>query len=206
VPAETSKQRLRKEIRRRLAALPPGQFSEEGVKALSHLKRLPEWERYGTVLLFLSASREIDTEPLLTLCIARGKKTFAPAVEGGKIRFFRVCSAGGPWRPGSFGLREPDSRGPEDRLGGEDFPALIVVPGLAFDRKGNRLGKGGGYYDRFFAELDAPENTARTNPSGGGIYFSLGFCLETQIVPRIPVEAGDKAMDAVCTGGGIFHR
>lgn len=191
-------------MRRRLAALPPGRFSEEGVRALSHLKLLPEWERYGTVLLFLASPREIDTEPLLARCLVREKKVFAPAVEGREIRFFRVFSTGGPWRSGSFGLREPDSRRPEDCLGWEDFPALIVVPGLAFDRKGNRLGKGGGYYDRFFAGLDAPENTARISPSGERAYFSLGFCLETQILPRIPVEAGDKAVDAVCTGEGIF--
>jgi 5-formyltetrahydrofolate cyclo-ligase len=191
-------------MRSRLAALPPEQFTGEGAGALSHLDILPEWSRYRTVLLFLSAPREINTGPLLALSLSRGKKTFAPAVEGTEIRFFRVSSAAGPWRAGAFGLREPASRRPEDQLGREDFPAFIVVPGLAFDRRGNRLGKGGGYYDRFFAFLDAPENAARIKPSGGRAYFALGYCLETQIVPRLPAEAQDKTMDAVCTGGGIF--
>jgi 5-formyltetrahydrofolate cyclo-ligase len=60
---------------------------------------------------------------------------------------------------------------------------------LAFDREGNRLGRGKGYYDRFFAELDAE----------GYRYITIGFCMETQVVPRLPRESWDKKMNALCT-------
>jgi 5-formyltetrahydrofolate cyclo-ligase len=85
-----------------------------------------------------------------------------------------------PWEINSFGIIEPL---PKDPLNTSDFPALIIIPGLAFDRQGNRLGRGKGYYDRFFAELKGVE------------YKVAGLCMEAQVVPSIPVEQGDKKVD-----------
>ena len=73
---------------------------------------------------------------------------------------------------------------------GGDFPTLVLTPGLAFDREGRRLGRGAGYYDRFFAELDKDSRE----------YTALGLCMDFQIVEKVPVEPNDKKMDGLLTG------
>jgi 5-formyltetrahydrofolate cyclo-ligase len=192
-----SKQELRKKMRRRLGALPAEDYTREGAGAASLICGLPFWDRCGSVLLFLSTDIEIDTGPLLVLALSRGKRVFLPKLRDNRLCFFRTHTASGPWHYGAFHIREPLTGAPGDLLGPEDFPALIITPGMAFDRRGNRLGRGKGYYDRFFAELDNPAIPAIS-------YFTVGFCLETQIVPLVPVETRDKRMDFLCTGEDLF--
>jgi 5-formyltetrahydrofolate cyclo-ligase len=197
----TPKQELRRALRKQLADTPPEVFAEEGRRAAEHMASYQPWRDADTVLLFLSAPGEIATDPLLDLAFRQGKQVFLPKVTGDVARFFRVLSADGPWDTGAFGIREPRSADPER---GEEFPPpgggtdgkaiVLVTPGMAFDRQGNRMGHGKGYYDRFFARLD-----------GLGLpYVAVALCLEQQIIPRVPTESWDKKMDAICTGGGIF--
>jgi 5-formyltetrahydrofolate cyclo-ligase len=192
-----SKQELRTEMRRRLRALPPEVYTREGERAVSRICGMPFWERCGTVLLFLSMDIEIDTGPLLSLAFSRGKRVFLPKLRNGGLRFFRTHTISGPWQYGAFHIREPSTDDPGDLLGPADFPALIITPGMAFDRRGNRLGRGKGCYDRFFAELDSPAMPAIS-------YVTVGLCLELQIVPQVPVEIQDKPMDFLCTGENLF--
>jgi 5-formyltetrahydrofolate cyclo-ligase len=137
---------------------------------------------------------EIDTGPLLENALQDGKRIFAPKVEAERLAFYPVFSVEGPWRKGPFGIREP-AEAPEfpgrlNQTEAKDFPALILSPGLAFDRGGNRLGRGGGYYDRFFAELDAR----------GLEYFALGLCMDFQLVKKVPSGENDKRMNGLVTG------
>jgi 5-formyltetrahydrofolate cyclo-ligase len=184
-------------MRARLADLSREAYILEGAAAAK--LPVPGWEQYPSVLLFLSLKTEIDTGPLLEAAFAGGKKVFLPRVEGpaesfsaecSALRFYRIESLAGPWRKGPFGIREPAAGLP---LGPEDFPALIFTPGLAFDLQCRRLGRGGAYYDRFFAGLD----------SGGFEYTAIGLCLDCQIVEAVPVEARDKRMDGILSGRGF---
>jgi 5-formyltetrahydrofolate cyclo-ligase len=197
----TPKQELRKALRKQLADIPPAVFQEEGGRAAELMASFQPWRDAETVALFLSAPGEIATEPLVDLAFRQGKKVFLPKVEGDTARFFRVRSADGPWAVGAFGIREPLV---EDPAGSEEFPSpkgepgggtvVLLAPGMAFDRQGNRMGHGKGYYDRFFARLD-----------GLGVsYLAVALCLERQIIPRVPTESWDKRMDAICTGAGIY--
>jgi 5-formyltetrahydrofolate cyclo-ligase len=153
---------------------------------------------------------EINTDPILEAAFEDHKQVFAPRTEDALIRFYRVASPQGPWQYGFFGLREPadptasegakkgeavpqDEAPKEDALKEDDFPALVLTPGLAFDRLGHRLGRGGGYYDRFFAEMDA----------AGRDYAALGLCMECQLVDEVPVEEFDKKMAALLTASEI---
>jgi 5-formyltetrahydrofolate cyclo-ligase len=197
----TPKQELRRALRKQLAEIPAEVFQDEGARAAEFMASCRPWRDAETVLLFLSAPGEIETAPLLDLAFRQGKRVFLPRVEGEIVRFFRVKSADGPWQTGAFGIREPLVEDPDlseefpPRSGGEGGRAVVLAtPGMAFDRQGNRMGHGKGYYDRFFARLD-----------GLGLsYVRIALCLEQQIIPQVPVESWDKKMDAICTGAGIF--
>jgi 5-formyltetrahydrofolate cyclo-ligase len=193
-----AKERLRREIKGFLAGFSPEAFHHEGSKAAGVLRKTPLWARYKTVLLFLSSKTEIDTFPLLEAALEDGKKVFAPRTGEGSIRFYRVSSPHGPWQYGFFGIREPaEQEGAEEGEGAlneGDFPALVLTPGLAFDRLGRRLGRGGAYYDRFFEELDR----------AGREYCAVGFCLEAQIKAEVPVEEQDKPMEGIVSSGGFI--
>ena len=200
----TSKRELRGILRKKLAGLKPEVFRDEGIRAAEFMAAYQPWLNARVVLLFLSAPGEIETTALLDLAFRQGKKVFVPKVEGEIARFFHIKSADGPWHTGAFGIREPliDGQAPP-----EEFPdeigetgknhgkaALLVAPGMAFDRQGNRMGHGKGYYDRYFAKLD-----------GLGVpYLRVAFCLEQQILPEVPTEPWDKKMNAICTGAGIL--
>ncbi|GHU92506.1 hypothetical protein FACS189479_01660 [Spirochaetia bacterium] len=149
---------------------------------------MPFWSQYATILLFLSMNNEIDTQPLLEAAFEAGKKIFTPRVKGDDLVFRRIHSPEGPWIAGPYGIREPVASNDGGSLSQADFPALIIVPGLAFDLGGNRLGRGRGYYDRFLAVLDA----------AGREYTAIGLCMASQIVPEVPAEDFDKKMDGVC--------
>jgi 5-formyltetrahydrofolate cyclo-ligase len=189
-----TKQILRAEIKARLAARPGSYFSAQGAAAAALIGRSPVWQTPGAVLLFLSTIREIDTSPLLALALAQGKRVFAPRVAGKEMIFRPVRSAGGPWEQGPFGIPEPGEGAAGEGPGLGDFPALVIVPGLAFDAAGRRLGRGGAYYDRFLAGLDAL----------GRPFQTLGLCTGCQLVPEVPVESWDKTMDYLCTGEKLF--
>jgi 5-formyltetrahydrofolate cyclo-ligase len=202
-------------MKARLAALPPDSFSLAGERAVGRLLQHPVWRRYGSLLLFLSLKDEIDTQLILEASFTAGKKVFAPRIDGlrdeegaparprGDLVFHRIFPSGtkgGALRKGAYGIREP-LPAPETRLGKGDFPALILTPGLAFDPQGRRLGRGGGYYDRFLAALDAGKTSALLEGSAAALpYTAFGLCMECQLVPLLPADPWDKRMDAVCSG------
>ena len=110
------------------------------------------------------------------LCIDGGRLEFAPVEHWGDLK------------PGRYGLAEPTSRAIEGhwRLGD-----VVLVPGVAFDHEGGRLGRGHGYYDRTFIDL-AP-----------GEPWLLGCAFELQMVERVPMESFDRWVDGIVTESGI---
>jgi 5-formyltetrahydrofolate cyclo-ligase len=185
-----TKSELRKTMKALLAALPPEQFAAEGERAAGRLAETGVWKDSRRVLLYCSMPGEIAMRPLIDLAFRDGKEMYFPRTEGDLMRFYRVDSPDGPWTTGAFGIREPADRG-EGRLFRvpDSEPFLAVTPGLAFDRSGGRMGRGGGYYDKFFAGLDAAR----------AVYRAAGYCLACQIVSEVPVENLDKKINALCT-------
>ena len=185
---------LREAVRARLAALSGANYTAAGAAAARCLPALPGWERFRSVLAFCSLHDEIDTGPLLESILDAKKALFLPRVEGDFLAFYRVSRrdlAVLYGQSGAFGIREPEPKRP---LGAADFPALIVCPGLAFDRSGHRLGRGRGFYDRFFAALDECVFDERA-----GAYAALGFCMDCQLVDCVPVDGRDRAVHGVIT-------
>ena len=180
------KEIIRKEIKSQLLQVSRKEFRSQGTKVAKILKSSAIWKRFNTVFLFVSMDLEIDTEPLLELALKSEKKVFAPALDLDKLIFYRVFSSQGPWQMNRFGIREPL---PTSVPGTNDFPALIITPGLAFDRQARRLGRGGGYYDRFFAELD---NSSLE-------YYAMGLCMDFQLIDKVPADENDKNMHGILT-------
>ena len=193
------KETLRGEMKRRLKGIPREEFKRQGAASAALLRSSIIWDCYDTFFLFLSTNSEIDTQPLLDSALKDGKKVFVPKVsfvpnDAGKLVFYAVTSAEGPWEKGAFGIREPADSGKS--AAPVDFHlAVIVVPGLAFDRNGNRLGKGGGYYDRFLGELDAE----------GCVHNVIGLCMDFQVVGSVPAGEKDKKMSCVLTQNELIE-
>ena len=191
------KETTREKMKHRLKETSREEFKRQGAACVAPLRSTIYWDSYAAFFLFLSTNSEIDTQPLLEAALKDRKKVFAPKVSfvpngSEKLVFYGVTSAEGPWEKGAFGIREPPAVLPA-ALG--DFPALIVVPGLAFDKSGNRLGKGGGYYDRFLGELDTE----------GRRYTALGLCMDFQIVGSVPAGEKDIKMDCILTQNQLIY-
>jgi len=178
---EALKTELRKSIKARLATLTPETLSAAGVAAARYLEQIPRWENFSSVLAFVSMKDEIDTCPIMEAAQKAGKTLFAPRVDGETMTFYPIDP---PYNP----PRNP--RLPSASIRG---PLLVFTPGLAFDRRLHRLGRGRGYYDRFFAAFDAAEQQ----------YTAVGLCLDCQIVDEVPVCPWDKNMDLLLTESGV---
>lgn len=172
---------------------------------------LSEWDGSRTLLAFLPLSDEPNLEPLLAAGIEAGKRVGLPRLGGAELRFHGVENLA----PESFrrnqnlGFREPSERAEELVLPPEE-PALILVPGRAFDAAGRRLGRGGGYYDRFLATLSLlrPRGRSRRGSFAGGVTTSqillVGVAFTVQVVDRIPTVAEDVPVDVLATPGGLL--
>jgi 5-formyltetrahydrofolate cyclo-ligase len=189
------KKELRKKMKGLLKEVGPEVNRDEGRKAAMLLCGTDDWKRYARMLLYVSMEHEFDTGPLLERAFAEGKEVYVPRTEGdSQMRFYRIRSMDGPWTTGAFDIREPRDCNSETLFDPAGGPAFIATPALAFDRQGNRMGRGRGYYDRFFASL--PES---------GDFFLCGYCLTVQVVDKVPIEPFDRRVDALCTAAEYFR-
>ncbi|MDR1470392.1 MAG: 5-formyltetrahydrofolate cyclo-ligase [Spirochaetaceae bacterium] len=182
------KKGLREKMKGLLKGVDEAANTREGVEAAARLCGTEEWKQHRRMLLYVSMADEFDTGPLLTRAFAEEKEVYVPRTEGSTMRFYRISGAEGPWSIGAYAIREPSVCTEETRFEPGDGSAFIAAPALAFDRKGNRMGRGRGYYDRFFASLP-----------GGGDFFLCGYCLAMQVIDEVPMEAFDRRVDALCT-------
>lgn len=146
---------------------------------LAGLERHPAFQAAHTVLLYHSLPDEVDTHAFIRKWIA-SKRILLPVVKGDELEL-RAYTGPETLTAGSYGILEPTgplfTRYPDI--------ALAVVPGVAFDRLGNRLGRGKGYYDRLLPRLtDA---------------YKIGICFPYQLVDEVPAEEFDIRMDEVLT-------
>lgn len=154
-----------------------------------HILSLPQWARAQSIYLYLSVKGEPDTTALIKAAWAAGKEVLAPVCGPGEgqMSFFPFKSFES-LRPGRWGILEPapGPQGPRAPVPGEK--ALCLVPGLAFDRTGTRLGYGKGYYDRFLA---------------AGRMDTAGMCYEEFFLDSLPAGSHDKKVGLVATEAGI---
>lgn len=177
----SSKDKLRHAMRDRLP-LPPDQRGEKSARICAAIAALPQWDSARTVAFFAPQQREPDVELLWQH--AMGKVVCYPRVEADGLSLYSVESLY-ELQPGQWNLREPIAE--PSRLIRPANVDLILVPGVAFTRIGDRCGRGGGYYDRLLSLL--PAHT-----------FKVGVCFDFQIVHELPAEPHDIGVDIVIAG------
>lgn len=145
-----AKRAARAAAKARLRALGPAALGAAGQAIAGQLFARPEWRQAGTVFCFASLPSEPDTAPVLARALAEGRRLCLPRMlGGGRMELVEVQDLAA-LRPNAIGIREPAQGAVLDPAAlGPD--ALALVPCLAASRDGVRLGRGGGYYDRFLA-------------------------------------------------------
>jgi 5-formyltetrahydrofolate cyclo-ligase len=174
------------------ARVPPDVRAAASQAIGERLESLPAWRSARTVALHAAMGAEVETADLARRALLAGKRVVWPRVAtsgptSGPAMEFAECAASGLVAGATRALEPPASApvvpGPE--------VDLICVPGVAFDERGGRLGRGRGHYDATLARL--PRSA-----------FRVGLAFESQIVPAVPAEPHDERLDAVVTEARVL--
>lgn len=183
------KRTLRQQILARRRALSHDQWRASSQMAQQKLFSLKEFVQAHCIALYAPAHNETDTAGILAEAFAAGKRVLYPAVCDDRM-VFRQVEGLGNLAEGCFGILEPCPTGCDHQA---DEPDLIVVPGVAFDLSGHRIGYGKGFYDRF---LQHPGRKAHL----------VGLCHDFQLIDgAIPAEGHDIRMDLIVTDQRIVR-
>ena len=181
----------KQQLRRTMRALESGlsaRYKAESSRAIAaHLLAMPEYQEAGTVFCFVGTDREIDTRPILEDVLAAGKRLCVPQCVGKGIMELRQVTDLRQLIPGAYGILEPSADAPLVSLDEVDF---AILPCLTCNHLGQRLGQGGGYYDRFLS-----------NYRGGTVLL----CREKLIREEIPLEPHDYPIPWVLTETGLYE-
>ena len=182
-PLIESKQALRTQVRGRLAGLSPQYRAAAAAQVVVSLASRPEWARASNVLLFAPLPDELDLWPLVELALSAGKMValpaFIPRTSGYAAR--QIIDVVKDIVPGKFGVREPADGCVEVPLNQLD---LVLVPGIAFDARGGRLGRGKGFYDRLLVSVRGTK---------------CGVAFDEQLVDAVPVGPHDIRLNCILT-------
>jgi len=176
------KKQIRSEIKSALAAMNPAGAAGASSAACGNLVAQREFSDARSVMIFLPMPGEIDARDIARAAWSQGKRVAVPKIRApGVMDAVEISSLDTDLSPGAFDILEPNS----DKVIPAGELDLIVAPALAFDRQGNRLGRGGGYYDRFIAR------------SEGSLICGLSF--DCQLLDEVPAEPHDRPVNMVAT-------
>ena len=186
------KDELRQQIRQIKRQFTPQQLEELSLPIVARLRErliglelhIPDNGVGDVIVAYYPLPDEVDISPLLDELVSAGKTVLLPKVTGGTTMELRRYTGRQNLKVGVLRLLEPD---------GEPFTDysridIMLVPGLAFDAAGHRLGRGRGYYDRFLSSLFTSHFSLST---------SIGVCFDFQKVPEVPTDEHDVPVDEV---------
>lgn len=185
-----TKGELRREILGWREALEPDEVVELSAKVVRNFLTLEEYGRAEAILLYLDFRGEVRTRNLVAASLDLGKTVLVPRVRGHELDPVQLTDPLRGIQPGAFGVPEPTATevytGPID---------LVLVPAVAYDRRGYRVGYGGGFYDRFLVGRGAASR-------------KVGLAYARQVVDQLPTEDHDVPVDLVVTEVGVVrcHR
>ena len=172
------KKALRAEIRAKKRAMTAQEIEEKSAALAKAFYETAEYKNAKTIYGYLPYNQEVRTTQMLAHAMADGKQVAVPKVYGDEMKFILLSDLSQVAK-GYAGIPEPIADGPV----AADPTALVLMPGLAFDPEGHRLGYGGGFYDKFLAaEPDHP---------------TLALCYDFQMLPHLDTEEHDIPVDTV---------
>ena len=172
------KKALRAEIRAKKRAMTAQEIEEKSAALAKAFYETAEYKNAKTIYGYLPYNQEVRTTQMLAHALADGKQVAVPKVYGDEMKFILLSDLSQVAK-GYAGIPEPIADGPV----AADPTALVLMPGLAFDPEGHRLGYGGGFYDKFLAaEPDHP---------------TLALCYDFQMLPHLDTERYDIPVDRV---------
>lgn len=174
-----TKKEIRQKILNQRNALTNEEWSAKSCLILGKLMHHPLYQDAETIYCYVSYKHEVDTWPFLAFSIAAGKRIAVPKVIGQEMKFFYITSLE-ELEPGYHGIFEPVTD-----ISAEDEHALMIMPVAAFDEENNRIGYGGGYYDRYLKQHPAHQK--------------IGLAFDFQKADCIPAEETDIKPDIIIT-------
>ncbi len=179
-----NKNELRKYIREQKRHFTQQQLGEMSLRIMSSVLSHPRVQEADTILMYHSLPDEVDTHSALDQLLSMGKKVLLPKVISDTEMTIHEYTGRDSLQPSEpYGILEPTT--PELSIINCQLSIITIVPGMAFDRQGHRLGRGKGYYDRFLSCI----------PNA----YKLGVCFPFQMLEIIPSETTDVVMDEVIT-------
>lgn len=173
-----NKQALRAQIREKKRAMTEEEIVSRSMALTEKFLSTDAYRQAKTIYGYLSYNQEVQTGPLLAQALKDGKAVAVPKVCGEEMRFILMTDLDAVAK-GYAGIPEPIADGPI----AQDPTALVLMPGLAFDRQGRRLGYGGGFYDKFLAaEPNHPK---------------IALCYDFQLLPALETDSHDIPVDLV---------
>jgi 5-formyltetrahydrofolate cyclo-ligase len=193
---ESSKAEIRSSALRRRDALPPSVRQDYSRAILNRILAMDVFRRSQTVMAYSSFGSEIDTSPLLLAVLGCGKTLLLPKVNraAGGLDVYEVRNIESDLRTGVYGILEPVPETCAWRAPSEQ--ELILVPGVAFDRQGARIGYGRGYYDKLLASCRSINSSLHT----------VAAAFEVQVVDAVPMEPHDVRIDVLVTEAGQWPQ
>ena len=172
------KKELRRQIREKKRAMTEAQIVAASERLGELFLNCPEYQAAKTIYGYLPYNQEVRTVPMLEQAMKDGKRVAVPKCYGDEMRFIWMEDLS-KVEKGYAGIPEPVADGPV----ADDPTALVLMPGLAFDKSGRRIGYGGGFYDRFLA----------AEPG----HPTLALCYDFQMLPELETEEFDIPVDTV---------
>ena len=169
---------LRKQIREKKRAMTPAQIENASHDLGLQFAASPLYKEAKTIYGYLPYNQEVRTIPMLEQALREGKRVAVPKVYGDEMKFIYLDDLS-KVEKGYSGIPEPVEDGPV----ADDSTALVLMPGLAFDPQGHRIGYGGGFYDKFLS----------AEPS----HPTLALCYDFQMLPYLETEEFDMPVDCV---------
>ena len=185
------KKELRRYIREQKRHFTPQQLGEMSLSIMSSLLSHSQIQKADSVLMYHSLPDEVDTRSALDQFLAMGKKVLLPKVVSDTEMTIHEYTGKDSLQPSEpYGILEPTT--PEFSIINPQLSIVVVVPGMAFDRQGHRLGRGKGYYDRFLSRI----------PN----IYKIGVCFPFQLVESVLSEETDILMDEVIAGESRWFK
>ena len=188
-----TKSKIRKDMITTLESLSEDEIALKTRKIENRLFDFANFVEANITMLYISCPGEVSSSNIITYCLDYRKIIVLPAFDPQKfrIRLFKIDNIEKDLKPGPRGMLEPDTA--RCKSVPVECLDIAIIPGIAFDEKGGRIGSGEGYYDRFIPKL--PITTRKV---------SIAF--EDQIIPQVPMESHDKHVDIIITNERTIYK